>query len=269
MAFLLQSLFHLTQNKMPEINKCFISQGFAQNANPLYASAGQKGHTGVDEVCGYGTPVYALKKGWVYKILDDKRPALDGSGYWGVFIISEDGGLCEWQVGHLSKILCKVGDQVEPWTIIGEEGNKGGVYAGGIQITKEMQDAGDRRGSHRHWNKKLLKKRTYEQRDVEGGQYLTVFSPSTPTLPDALQDGAGFFYQVQDYKNGYNGSVDCLTDIDAGYKAINEHNNQVSPEVEKVVTDGIKVVTWAMKYPALYGFAMKILQGLAALIGKR
>lgn len=251
---------------MPEINKCLISQGFGQNANPLYAGAGQKGHTGVDEVCGYGTPVHALKKGLVYKIIDDIRPAADGSGYWGVFIISEENGVvCEWQVGHLSKILCKIGDVVEPWTIIGEEGNRGGVYSGGIQITKAMQDAGDKRGSHRHWNKKILKKKTYAQRDTEGGQYLTAVT----SMFDAFQDSNGFFYQVQDFRNGYNGSVDCALDIDAGYKAINEHNAEPTPEEIKVIEDGIKVVTWAMKYPSLYAFCMKVLQGLLAILGRK
>ncbi len=251
---------------MDEVKKCFISQGFGQNANPLYAQAGQAGHTGVDEVCGYGTPVYALKKGTVYKILDADRPAADGSGYWGVFIIGDGPELCEWQVGHLSKILCKVGDQVEPWTVIGEEGNRGGVYAGGIQITKAMQDAGDRRGSHRHWNKKKLQRKTEAQRDVEGGQYLTVYNP---VMPEVYQDSSGFYYQVPDYRNGYNGSVDCATDLDAGYAAINKHRLEPTPEEIKVVEEGIKVVTWAMKYPALYSFAMNILKGLAALLGRK
>src|SRR5205085_1818435 len=156
------------------INKCAISQGFGANANPLYVGQGLKGHTGDDEVCGYGTPIYALKHGLVYKILDNLHPANDGSGYWAVFIISpyKDGKYCEWQVGHMSKILCQVGDIVEPWTIIAEEGNHGDVYFNGQKITKDMQDAGDKRGSHRHWNKKILVRQTLSERENDGGMHL-------------------------------------------------------------------------------------------------
>jgi hypothetical protein len=34
--------------------------------------------------------------------------------------------------------------------VIGLEGNKGEVYQNGVRITKEMQEAGDKRGSHVH-----------------------------------------------------------------------------------------------------------------------
>lgn len=271
MAFLQRNLDHLRKNNMPEINKCLISQGFGLNGNPSYAAAGQLGHTGIDEVCGYGTPVYALKKGWVYKILDANHPAMDGSGYWGVFMISEeDGQFCEWQVGHLSKILCNVGDRVEPWTVIGEEGNRGTVYTGGIQITKAMQDAGDQRASHRHWNKKILYRRDPIERENTGGQYVTAFS--TERFPDAYQDENKYFYQVKDFRNGYNGSVDCMIDLDKGYAAINKHNIEIAeptPEEKKIVEEGIKTVTWAMKYPVLWGMALNILKGLSALLGRK
>lgn len=251
---------------MSDIKKCFISQGFGENANVSYEGAGFKGHTGVDEVCGYGTPVYALKKGWVYKILDDKHPAGDGSGYWAVFIISQDasGEWCEWQIGHLSKILCNEGDQVEPWTIIGEEGNHGTVFSGGIQITKAMQDAGDHRASHRHWNKKILKRQTFNQREDDGGVHLTTYGF------EAYRDPQFFFYQVQNPNNGYNGSVNPAADIDLGYAAVNDHlNTQLTPEEEKTVEDGIKVAQAAVKYPWLRALALKILQGLADFLSKK
>lgn len=205
------------------MSTCTRSQGFGLNMNPLYAKAGQKGHTGVDDTCGYGSKIYALKKGIVYKIIDDKHPAQDGSGYWGVFMISQesDGRFCEWQIGHCSKIYVKVGDVVNPWDFIGEEGNRGGVYYGGIQITKAMQDAGDRRGAHRHYNKKFLKPMTEVERDTFRGAFLTDFSTQFP--PIIHRDDQDRVYGVIDTYNGYNGSVDCAKDIDDGRKLVDAH----------------------------------------------
>lgn len=195
--------------------------------NPAYAAAGQKGHTGVDDTCGFGSKVYSLKgnpkKALVYKILDREHPANDGSGYWGVFMIVQeaDGRYCEWAIGHLSKIYVKVGDLVNPWDFIGEEGNRGIVYQDGVRITKEMQDAGDKRGAHRHYNKKYLKRMTEAERDTFRGAYLTEFSTSFP--PNLYRDAEGYYYGVLDYYNGYNGSVDCGTDVDEGRALVDRH----------------------------------------------
>ena len=242
-------------------NKCAIAQVFGANANPMYAAAGQKGHTGVDEHCGYGSEIYALKRGWVYKILDKDHPANDGSGYWGVFIIAQesDGTFSEWQVGHCSKIFCAVGDPVEPWTLIAEEGNRGGVYEGNVQITKVMQDAGDHRGSHRHWNKKPLRRQTEVQRDAEGGMHLTNWGPSG----QVYEDKQGFVYQVLNYKNGYNGSVDPMKDIDDGYAAINNRGQELTTEESKVVEDGIRVAGEALKTPSKWEAALGLLRTLS------
>lgn len=216
------------------MSTCTRAQGFGQNANPLYAAAGQKGHTGVDDTCGYGSKIYSLKKGTVYKIIDDKHPALDGSGYWGVFILCQepDGRWIEWQIGHCSKIYVKPGDKVEPWDFIGEEGNHGGVYFNGIQITKAMQDAGDKRGSHRHYNKKFLKPMTEVERDTFRGAFLTDYSSQFP--PILHTDEQGRLYGVVDTFNGYNGSVDCAKDIDEGRKLVDAHF--AKPEVVATTT---------------------------------
>jgi len=214
------------------MSTCTRTQGFGQNLAPLYAEAGQKrGHTGVDDTCGYGSKIYPLKKSLVYKILDDKHPANDGSGYWGIFMIAiePDGRLIEWQIGHCSKIYVKPGDIVEPWDFIGEEGNRGGVFSGGVRITKAMQDAGDLRGSHRHYNKKYLVSLTEAQRDIFRGAVLTEFSISS--LPNLYKNTEGLVYGVLDYYNGYNGGVDCAKDIDDGRKLVRDHfaNLQTSP----------------------------------------
>lgn len=223
---------------MAELSKnimstCTRSQGFGLNLNPLYASAGQKGHTGVDDTCGYGSKVYALKHGLVYKILDREHPANDGSGYWGVFMLCQENGVwIEWQIGHLSKIYVKPGDTVKPWDFIGEEGNRGSVYQGGIRITPEMQDAGDKRGSHRHYNKKILVRLSEAERDTFRGAYITSFSTTFP--PNMYKDSEGFLFGVKDYYNGYNGSVDCASDIDNGRKLVDDHFKK--PEVVATTT---------------------------------
>jgi len=197
---------------------CPTTQGFGENANPSYSGQGLKGHSGVDEGCLYGTPVMALKKGIVFKIIDDARPASDGSGYFAVFILSQDasGAYCEWQAGHLSEITCKIGDMVEPNSIIGKVGNKGTVFQGGIQITKAMQDAGDRRGTHIHWNKKILTRQNEAQRDADRkGVRLNVYGAGT------YEDAEGYVYAINDFSNGYKGSVDPKDDLVLGYKEAN------------------------------------------------
>lgn len=254
------------------IKKCALQQPFGANATPLYSGQGFRGHTGIDLACGYGTPTYAFKKGVVYKIIDDKRPANDGSGYWAVFIVAEDinGLYCEWQIGHLSKITCQVGDLVDPWTVIGEEGNHGSVYAGGTLITKAMQDAGDKRGAHVHWNKKLLKRQTFTERDTEGGTHLTMYGGTE------YQDAEGNYYQVLDYKNGYNGSVDCQKDLDVAFELVNTHvngpqdpQNVLTPEEAQTIQDGIAVIKEAAKYPALTNTLLSILKAMSDFLGTK
>lgn len=246
--------------------KCTISQGFGQNANPLYNGQGLKGHTGVDEACGYGTPIYALKHGYVFKIIDDVHPAYDGSGYWAVFIVAPDinGTFCEWQIGHVSKVLCKVGDTVEPWTIVAEEGNHGDVYFNQTKITKAMQDAGDHRGSHRHWNKKICIRQDEAHRESDGGMHLTDFNGT-------FKDPQDFYYQVQDYKNGYNGSVDCIADIDAGYASVTAHiwqDDQVDPVTEKLIVAGLAEAKKALAQPKLKQLALALLKSLSDLLSR-
>lgn len=213
------------------MSKCTRTQPFGANSNPIYLSSGMKGHTGVDDSCGYGSKVYALKKGVVYKILDREHPARDGSGYWCVFMISEENGkFVEWQIGHLSKIYCKVGDIVEPWDFIGEEGNRGRVFSGNIQITKAMQDAGDKRGAHRHYNKKYLT----QTKEIGNNIYLTQWTPDG-VMPIVYTDTAGFHYIVDNANNGYSGSVDCGKDIDDGRKLVEQHSTPplVPPVISK------------------------------------
>ncbi len=240
------------------MSTCKRTQGFGDNANPLYAGAGQKGHTGVDDTCGYGSKVYSLKKGFVYKILDREHPAKDGSGYWGVFMISEENGqYFEWQIGHLSKIYCRVGDVVNPWDFIGEEGNRGGVYAGSVLITPAMQEAGDKRGSHRHYNKKLLTRVHESQFENKTGQWLTAYSETVALY----KDSENYLYSVNDFRNGYNGSVDCAKDIEEGRKNVEAHfatPPQHTPEVLEILKKNLKQQILDLMYELLKKIGMVI-----------
>jgi hypothetical protein len=91
------------------------------------------------------------------------------------------------------------GTRVAKGDIIGTEANHGVVYSGNIRITVAMQQAGDQRGHHRHYQKRPVKRsKTITQpalsayNDV-GGTYL---------------DAEGFYYPIWNYNNGFHVCVD-------------------------------------------------------------
>jgi len=211
--------------------QCVITQGYKQIAN----ASGT--HSGIDESCGYRSLVYGLKKMKVYKVLDDAHPANDGSGYWGVFGICDEGNgvYSEWQSGHLDEIHVAPGNTTNPWTVLGLEGNHGEVYSNGVRITLEMQRAGDTRGHHRHWNKKFIEKVHLSEREDKPGTYLTAWGKEF-NFP--YKDDGGFYYRILNYDNGLRGSVDPSKDMIDGYTAvanyfieINKPQPQPEPEI--------------------------------------
>lgn len=184
---------------------CERTQGYYENGNGAYAAWGMKGHGAIDVVCGYGSPIECPLDGVVYKILDKDRPANDGTGYWGIFMISEyKGQVGELCVGHCSKINIEIGQKVTKGQTIGQEGNKGLVFSGGVQITKAMQEAGDKRGSHRHWQWRPLRK----TRTFNAGNPKLISYPHT-----IYKDTEGFYYEILDYYNGYNGLSESINGI--------------------------------------------------------
>lgn len=178
---------------------CFEGQPFGANYNPSYATNALLGHTGQDWACGYGTPIYSEFDGVVYKVLTKEKPANDGSGFTGVFMIVNNGIECfEWLVGHCDPAVTE-GTTVKKGDLIGHEANHGMVYAGNIQITLAMQAAGDTRGAHRHYQKRPVK------------PTLTLSQPSLSSTSDAngsYRDGVGQYYTIFNYFNGYAGCVD-------------------------------------------------------------
>jgi Putative peptidoglycan binding domain len=176
---------------------CVLGQGFGGNANPTYAEGGLIGHPGIDEHCGYGTPVHALYDGIAYKVLTPDRPANDRTGFTGVFQIVDDGLECfEFLTGHLTPSI-QEGQPVHKHDIIGTEANHGTVFSGNIQITLAMQEACNHEGAHRHYQKRpvmpvLPSTGGYLLDSHNGGQY---------------RDASGFYYQIFNFNNGYNGCI--------------------------------------------------------------
>lgn len=177
---------------------CAVGQGFAENSNPTYIINGLKGHTGIDVACGFGTPIYSDFIGVVYKVLTKEKPANDGSGFTGVFMIVDNGIECfEWLIGHCDPVV-KVGDTVYKGQLLGYEANHGTVFSGNIFITPLMQANGDQRGNHRHYQMRPLvpsKKYQYAALSVQNDQ------------PGSYRDVNGYYYHVAMYANGYNGCV--------------------------------------------------------------
>lgn len=182
------------------MNTCAVAQRFGENANPFYATAGYKGHTGQDTSCGWGTPIYSPFDGYVYKVYSPDYPAADG--YTALFMIVDDGIECfEFSIGHCNPSVT-VGTQVKKGDLIGHEANHGIVYSGNLRITLAMQAAGDQRGHHRHYQKRPVK-RTMPM--LQSREYL-IAERSGISRP--YRDQVGYYYEVWAPGNGYNGCTD-------------------------------------------------------------
>lgn len=174
------------------LSGCEIGQMFGGHANPLYPPSG---HPGIDENCGYGSPIASLVEGDVYSMFTPQHPASDG--YTAVYTLCKTQlETFEFTVGHVSQILVQIGDHVKKGDIIAKEGNKGQVYSGGLHITLAMQAAGDRRGSHRHLQKRPVVRKKFAH------------SPFLQTANGPYFDGEGYYYEIPMYHNGFNGCVD-------------------------------------------------------------
>ena len=178
-----------------QFSGCEIGQGFAKNANPLYANTGLIGHPAIDESCGYGSQIKSPVSGRVYSMYAPSKPASDG--YTAIYIIVVTPlELFEFAIGHVSKILVKAGDYISIGQVIAEEGNKGQVYSNGVHITLAMQAAGDKRGSHRHLQKRPVIRAKFAH------------SPFLQTASGPYYDEEGYYYEHAIRNNGLAGCVD-------------------------------------------------------------
>lgn len=163
---------------------CVQGQSFASNPARYAAIGTPGGHPGIDRSCGYGSPVYSPVSGIVYSMHTPSRPASDG--YTAVYLLCRT--KLEWfefAIGHLSEISVQIGQQVAVGDLIGKEGNKGIVYSGGVRITLAMQAAGNRDGSHRHYQKRVVNR-------VLRPSWLV---PSLRTARGPYTDTEGYRYQ--------------------------------------------------------------------------
>lgn len=195
---------------MIDINpdKCAVTQLFNGNANPFYAGAGLRGHTGEDVACGYGTAIHSPFDMYVYKVLTVANPSNDGTGFTGVFGIVDNGIECfEYLIGHCNPSVV-VGQQVKAGDVIGTEANHGQVWGAHGEVTLAMQKAGSHDGSHRHNQKRPVMKVLQTQ---PGYSYLDCYSDNR--AGSNYRDSQGYYYQIWNYGNGYNGCISPVLSV--------------------------------------------------------
>lgn len=173
-----------------------VNQVFGGNANPYYAGVGLKGHTGVDYEAEYNTPIpCAIENSYCYSLMNKDNP--DPSKFRAVWMIVETtNGVFEICYGHCNQITAEVGKTYSVGDILATVGNTGEVYSGGHEVTKEERLAGSTAGRHLHFQVRAIEKvkaRTGRQLLYDG---FGVFKKD------------GYYYEVIDYNNGYNGCID-------------------------------------------------------------
>jgi murein DD-endopeptidase MepM/ murein hydrolase activator NlpD len=174
-------------------SKFVKTQGFGQNATSTYKASGLLGHTGLDTSAGFSAKIYACIGGYVHEVSNKENPNPERGR--AVKVLYEESGVC-YEIGyhHLDHIEVEEGQIIKTGDFIGTEGNTGNVYSSGQYVTKEMRLNGSKAGAHLHLEIKLLKK---VEKKESGKTY--------------LKNGVkvdGFYYEVVEFKNGYNGCID-------------------------------------------------------------
>lgn len=174
-----------------------LSQKFGENANPLYAGQGLKGHTAYDFAVPWGTPIHACVDGRVYSIMNKGNP--DPEKYRAVFQLVQVWDIVyEVSYGHMNDIYVEPGQDVKAGDVIGTVGNTGAVYSNGVAVTKEARLAGSHDGAHLHGPQVRPTRRV---KVTAGGQLLSDGF-------GVLRDAEGYYFEVLDYGNGENGCID-------------------------------------------------------------
>lgn len=170
-----------------------LTQGFAKNANPYYKGVGLKGHTGEDYIIGWKQPIEAVVSGEVYSTLNFRNS--DTEAYRAVYqIVDTTEFSYEVSYGHLDSTPVSKGQFIKQGEVIGYEGNYGMCYSGGKRVTPAQKKTG--RGSHLHFQVRKCKRVKSRER---GKEYLR------DSAKYLKRDG--YYYEVVDYDNGYNGCV--------------------------------------------------------------
>lgn len=172
-----------------------VTQGFGLNP-AIYKPL--KGHPGIDTVNGWDFPVSADNPGLIYKIIQNPE-----TNFMGTYQLVHEQGDEYIEVGqcHYNQIIVKQGEQVIEGQYLGLEGNKGMVYSGGIRITPEQQDAGDKRGTHTHTQYRPVRR---VKRTRKGWHYLNNADGTR------YKDADGYLYEIIYNDNGFRGCVDPM-----------------------------------------------------------
>ena len=171
-----------------------VTQKFGKNFNSSYSEGGLKGHTGIDYVNGHKSVINAVVNGEVYSTLNMRNP--DTDKYRAVYQLV-DGVETAYEVsfGHVDKSFVSKGEYVYSGQPLATQGNFGLCYTNGKKVTKAQKKLGI--GSHLHFQARKLvkvKKRDRKKKYLrDNNQYLK-------------RDG--YYYEVVNYDNGYNGCVD-------------------------------------------------------------
>lgn len=176
-----------------------IGQNFGDNGVSLYSGQGLKGHTGIDFGANWGDPIKCSVDSYCYSVMNRDNPNL--MAYRAVFTLVDDGDVTyEISYGHCSAIFAKPNTFVKQGDVLANVGNTGDVFSGANEVTLAEKLAGNHGGSHLHFQVRKMKK-------------VAIADATDPTAHYAMDGNGilslnGYYYQVPEYDNGYNGCVD-------------------------------------------------------------
>lgn len=166
------------------------TQGFGESPK-VYAPL--KGHTAHDFAFQWNEPIPFIADCYVYSKINEGNP--DPDRYTAVFTLVEQGDeVDEISYGHPNLMPVVIGKTYKAGETVALAGNKGLVYQGGRKVTGAEKRAGSKAGTHLHLQRRPCKK---VRVITKGKKYLET------TNGKFKKDG--FYYEVLDYKNGYNG----------------------------------------------------------------
>lgn len=178
-----------------------ITQRFGENGSSFYKDNGLKGHPGIDFKTLFDDSILFCADGYVYKIINKDNPDL--SKYRAVFQLVESKDFTyEIQYAHCNQITCSLG-AVAVGSEAGTQGNTGFVAVGGKEVSTAEKNAGSKAGYHLHFQVRKCKKTLVLN---PASNYLS--SPASESIPYRLN---GYYYEIPEYTNGYNGCIDPVS----------------------------------------------------------
>jgi murein DD-endopeptidase MepM/ murein hydrolase activator NlpD len=172
------------------------TQSFGENAAPLYKEQGLLGHTAEDWQPGYGAEILnCANDAYCYSLMNKDEPDL--TKYRGVFTVveSDDGFVYEISYGHCKDMFAEVGKTYQAGDLIATVGNAGPIYTQGRPINDAERATGF--GAHLHGPQVRKCKKVTKVDNTKG--YLK--------NGQGLFKKDGFYYEIVDISNGYNGCV--------------------------------------------------------------